>query len=354
MGLANHSLALKSTGEVWVWGSNYYGQLGTNNPTSYSSPVLVVGSHSFVEINAGSYHSLARKSNGEVWGWGWNTYGQLGISSAGNRSSPVLVVGNHVFAGLKEYTPPSPPVLTAAVGATVDSPFDITFVDDAVWRTSIISITVNGITLVSGYTISSGAIIFTPSASNPTGLLQASGTKTIVVTVSGGYEPLTSSVSQTIGVGVTAKLGIKTQPTAPLTNGGLLSTQPAVYIQDQYGNTVTTSTANVVAAVSGGTWTLGGTKTVAGISGVTTYSDLTGTRVGVYTATGSTISFTSGALTPIISNSFNILGQEVVSSEFEILPQPVSKTLNGVSVGNIKQMNGVSTNAVFKFNNETI
>ena len=40
------------------------------------------------------------KSNGELWTWGGNEVGQLGDQSLANRSSPVLVVGNHSFVGL--------------------------------------------------------------------------------------------------------------------------------------------------------------------------------------------------------------------------------------------------------------
>ena len=42
MGLANHSLTLKSNGEIWTWGRNPYGQLGDNTTDDKSSPILVV------------------------------------------------------------------------------------------------------------------------------------------------------------------------------------------------------------------------------------------------------------------------------------------------------------------------
>jgi len=61
---------------------------------SKSSPVQVVGGHSFVGISSGSLeHSLARKSNGEVWSWGDNFYGQLGDNTTVSKSSPVQVSG---------------------------------------------------------------------------------------------------------------------------------------------------------------------------------------------------------------------------------------------------------------------
>ena len=96
----NHSLALKSDGTVWAWGSNTFGQLGTNNIPSYSQaslvgstlPVQVVDStgtstlSGIVAIAAGEYHSLALRSDGTVWAWGSNATGQLGSSNIATGS----------------------------------------------------------------------------------------------------------------------------------------------------------------------------------------------------------------------------------------------------------------------------
>jgi len=92
------TLALKRNGEVWAWGNNDFGQAGTNNTTSYSSPVLVVGNHSFMHIRSSGAHSIALKANGEAWAWGRNASGELGDNTTTNKSSPVLVVGSHVFS----------------------------------------------------------------------------------------------------------------------------------------------------------------------------------------------------------------------------------------------------------------
>ena len=191
------------------------------------------------------------------------------------------------------------PTLVAAVGATVDNPFIVTFTDDPTWRAAVSGIKIGGTTITSGYTIAAGTITFTPSASLPVSLLQTSGLKNIVVSATGYGD---ASVNQQLDAGISTKLGIKTQPGAPLTNGALLATQPAVYIQDQYGNT-TTSTATVTAAIGTGTWTLGGTTLATAVAGTATYTDLTGTTAAFG---GSTLTFTSLGLTPISSNTFYI------------------------------------------------
>jgi hypothetical protein len=194
----------------------------------------------------------------------------------------------------------TPPTLTAAPGATVDGAFNVTFTDDAVWRAAITGVTIGGTPLTSGYSVSAGQITFTPSASVPANLLQTSGSKNILV-IATGYN--NNPVTQIIGVGAPNKLGLNTQPGAPVSNGGNLTPQPVVSIQDQYGNT-TTSTATVTANLGQGSWTLGGTTSKAAVNGVATFTDLNATSVA--SVTGATVDFTSTGLTHIESNAFNI------------------------------------------------
>ena len=84
-----HSLALKSDGTVWAWGSNSNGQLGDNSTTDHAVPVQVSGLTNVTAIAAGVNFSLALKSDGTVWAWGYNGSGQLGDSSTTDRWTPV-------------------------------------------------------------------------------------------------------------------------------------------------------------------------------------------------------------------------------------------------------------------------
>ena len=93
-GVGYNSIALRGDGTAWCWGPNATGQLGNNTTVAASSPVSVVGEHSFINVTTGSGgdHCLGLKADGSVWGWGWNGYAQLGDGTIFNRSSPVSVL----------------------------------------------------------------------------------------------------------------------------------------------------------------------------------------------------------------------------------------------------------------------
>ncbi|WP_051256709.1 RCC1 domain-containing protein [Cystobacter fuscus] len=83
----HHVLALKSDGTVWAWGENGDRQLGDGTGVSRTLPVQVAGLTQVTAVAAGRSHSLALKSDGTVWVWGTNVMGCLGDDSI--DSSPV-------------------------------------------------------------------------------------------------------------------------------------------------------------------------------------------------------------------------------------------------------------------------
>jgi len=80
-GAAEHSLALKTDGSVWRWGS----EVGAfARPVDTLPPIR--------KIAAAGYHSLALAADGSVWGWGDNASGEVGDGTFDPRG-PVQVIG---------------------------------------------------------------------------------------------------------------------------------------------------------------------------------------------------------------------------------------------------------------------
>lgn len=87
-----HSVALKADGTVWAWGHNAYGQLGQATTTTYRTTAAKVSGLTDVKaISTGGTHTLAVKTDGTVWAWGSNSHGQLGNGANADCVTPVQV-----------------------------------------------------------------------------------------------------------------------------------------------------------------------------------------------------------------------------------------------------------------------
>ena len=74
-------MALSRNGQVWAWGRNNFGQLGTGDNNNSNVPRLVSELSKIKQIAAGSEYSLVLDINGKTFAWGKNDVGQLGIST---------------------------------------------------------------------------------------------------------------------------------------------------------------------------------------------------------------------------------------------------------------------------------
>ncbi len=111
------------------------------------------------------------------------------------------------------------------------------------------------------------------------------------------------SATFSVAVGAAAKLAIQTQPAGAVDDEPLI-TQPVIVIQDAGGNTVTTDTSTVTAAIQtnpvGGI--VSGNVTAVAINGIASFSGLVMEDAGV----GYVLRFSDGALAPVDSVPFNV------------------------------------------------
>ena len=83
-----HSIALDESGNIWTWGSNYYGQLG-NGQSGFSNRVLtptkITNEIQYTQIKGANDFNFALDSDGNIWSWGYNSSGQLGNGQSGTN-----------------------------------------------------------------------------------------------------------------------------------------------------------------------------------------------------------------------------------------------------------------------------
>ncbi|XP_022879213.1 ultraviolet-B receptor UVR8-like isoform X2 [Olea europaea var. sylvestris] len=89
-----HTVCISADGDVYAFGGNQFGQLGTGADQAETFPRLV-DAPSLENVNAkfvscGARHS-AVVTDDKIFCWGWNKYGQLGLGDVIDRNIPTQV-----------------------------------------------------------------------------------------------------------------------------------------------------------------------------------------------------------------------------------------------------------------------
>ncbi|XP_018620658.1 RCC1 and BTB domain-containing protein 2 isoform X2 [Scleropages formosus] len=91
---SHHTIALTTEGEVFAWGYNNSGQVGSGSTANQPTPRRVsscLQNKVVVNIACGQLCSMAVLDNGEAYGWGYNCNGQLGLGNNGNQQTPCRI-----------------------------------------------------------------------------------------------------------------------------------------------------------------------------------------------------------------------------------------------------------------------
>lgn len=90
---ADASLAIKTDGTLWSWGNNANGQLGQNDRVARSSPVQIGSDTNWASVYGAQNNGFfAIKTTGALYSWGGDVYGNLGLNDNSiNRSSPTQI-----------------------------------------------------------------------------------------------------------------------------------------------------------------------------------------------------------------------------------------------------------------------
>ena len=208
---------------------------------------------------------------------------------------------------------------------------------------------------VQGYTVAWATGPSSGSVSAPTSVTDASGTAGITWTLGtqAGPQSTTAMATGLTGspvtftitamAGAAAQLGVATQPSAAAQSGVAFVLQPAVRLQDSFGNPVAQAGVTVTAGIATGGGTLGGTATAnTDASGVATFTDLAITG----TVGSRTLSFSAAGLTGTTSASISITAG--AAAQLGIVTQPSATAQAGVAFGQqpIIQVEDASGNPV--------
>lgn len=88
----SHSAAITEDGSLYMWGYNYYGQLGNGTTEDSSTPIKILDNVAAVSL--GPYHSAAITEDDDLYLWGSNRFEQLGNGTTEDSATPIKIMDN--------------------------------------------------------------------------------------------------------------------------------------------------------------------------------------------------------------------------------------------------------------------
>ena len=86
-----YTCAITSTGKLYCWGHNSYGQVGDGTTKDKFAPTLISSLGDVKSVSTGLHHACAINSNDKLYCWGHNSYGQVGDGTTKDKFAPTLI-----------------------------------------------------------------------------------------------------------------------------------------------------------------------------------------------------------------------------------------------------------------------
>ena len=95
-----HTVIIDMNNEIWVFGDNFYGQLGLGDNTERNKPTKISGIFAKF-VSCGDNYTVIIDMNNEVWSFGSNMHSELGLGDIINRDRPIkITIDSHSESGL--------------------------------------------------------------------------------------------------------------------------------------------------------------------------------------------------------------------------------------------------------------
>ena len=92
----DHSMCIDINNDLYVFGSNRYGELGLGDINDRRSPVRNEFISDIVDISSGGYHTFVKTSSNEIYAFGINRFSQIGIKTEKeSQNEPIQVFQNN-------------------------------------------------------------------------------------------------------------------------------------------------------------------------------------------------------------------------------------------------------------------
>jgi alpha-tubulin suppressor-like RCC1 family protein len=95
----DYTFAITTSGNLYAWGTNRYGNMGIGNPYGTSTlnfplPTQVMPGTKFVSVSTNLYHTAFVDTSGNLWTVGWNSFAWTNVPSSGSTTSICSYTGN--------------------------------------------------------------------------------------------------------------------------------------------------------------------------------------------------------------------------------------------------------------------